>query len=60
MGDVVNFNKVRKARAKVEAEEKARNNRVAFGRTKQEKEAARQEAEKRARELEGKRLDDDE
>jgi hypothetical protein len=59
MADIVNLNKVRKARAKAEAEELARHNRTKFGRTKGEKEAARKEAERRERDMEGKRLDDE-
>lgn len=58
MADIVNLNKARKARAKVEAEETAKANRVRFGRTRQEKEAARQQEEKLSRDLDGKKLDD--
>ncbi len=58
MAEIVNLNKVRKARAKVAAEELAKNNRVQFGRNRQEKEAARREAEQQARDLEGKKLDE--
>ncbi|WP_085375717.1 DUF4169 family protein [Magnetospirillum sp. ME-1] len=58
MAEVVNLNKVRKARAKVEAEETARNNRVRFGRTRQEKEAARRQEEKVSRDLDGKKFDE--
>lgn len=58
MAEIVNLNKARKARAKVEAEETAKANRVRFGRTRQEKEAARQQEEKLSRDLDGKKLDD--
>jgi hypothetical protein len=58
MGEIVNLNKARKARAKVEAEERARDNRVRFGRTRAEKEAARREAERHSNDLDGKKLDD--
>lgn len=58
MADIVNLNKVRKARAKAEAEETARNNRVRFGRTRQEKEEARKEAERQTRDMDGKQLDE--
>jgi hypothetical protein len=58
VADIVNLNKARKARAKAEAEETASANRVRFGRTRQEKEAARQEAERRTRDLEGKKLEE--
>lgn len=37
MGDVVNLNRARKARAKKAATDQAAANRVAFGRTKSEK-----------------------
>lgn len=58
MAEIVNLNKARKARAKAEAEETARNNRVRFGRTRQEKEAARREEERLSRDLDGKKLDE--
>ena len=58
VADVVNLNKARKARAKAEAEETARNNRVRFGRNRQEKEAASRETERQSRDLDGKRLDE--
>ncbi|CUW39748.1 conserved protein of unknown function [Magnetospirillum sp. XM-1] len=58
MAEIVNLNKVRKARAKAEAEETAKANRVRFGRTRQEKEAARQQEEKLSRDLDGKKLDE--
>lgn len=58
MAEIVNLNKVRKARAKVEAEETAKANRVRFGRTRQEKEVARQQEDKLSRELDGKKLDE--
>lgn len=58
MAEIVNLNKVRKARAKVEAEETAKTNRVRFGRTRQEKEAARRQEEKLSRDLDGKKLDE--
>ena len=45
MGDVVNLNKVRKARQKAEAKSAASANRAAHGRSKVERDAA--EAEKR-------------
>ena len=37
MNDVINLNKERKAKAKIEKEKTAENNRRKFGRTKQEK-----------------------
>jgi hypothetical protein len=41
MAEPINFNKARKARAKTDAEAKAAENRVRFGRTKAEKELER-------------------
>jgi hypothetical protein len=41
--DIVNLNKFRKARERAEAEKQAEANRVRFGRTKAEKEAAASE-----------------
>lgn len=58
MGEIVNLNKVRKAKVKAEAEETARNNRVRFGRTKAEKEAARRDADRDRSDLDGKKLDE--
>lgn len=58
MGEIVNLNKVRKARAKAEAEKTAHDNRIRFGRTKAEKEAARREAERDRSDLDGKKLDE--
>ena len=49
-GDIVNLRRVRKARAKTEAEQAAAANRAAFGRSRAEKiasEAARQRADAR-------------
>ncbi len=58
MAEIVNLNKVRKARAKAAADELAKNNRVQFGRTRQEKEAAQREVKQQTRDLEGKKLDE--
>jgi hypothetical protein len=58
MVDIINLNKARKARAKSEAEELAKTNRVKFGRTREEKEAARREAERQSQTLDGKKLDE--
>ncbi|WP_371037675.1 MULTISPECIES: DUF4169 family protein [unclassified Rhodosalinus] len=49
----VNLNRYRKARARTEAKARADENAVKFGRTKAEKEAARAEAERIVRALEG-------
>ncbi len=57
MGEIVNLNRVRKARAKAEAARQAEINRAAFGRTKGEKQADRTAREAEARQLDGKALD---
>ena len=53
MAEPINLNRARKARAKAAAATQAKENRVRFGRTKVEKAAARSEAERAARALEG-------
>jgi hypothetical protein len=48
MAEIINFNKARKKKAKLDAEQRAAENRVRFGRSKAEKQldAARSEAER--------------
>lgn len=58
MGEIVNLNRWRKAKAKEEKARQADINRVAFGRTKAEKEQMRQQAEKDAKELDGKKVEE--
>lgn len=58
MGDVINLNQVRKARAKAEAEKTADSNRVQHGTPKAIKKKSRAEKKKSDQNLEGKRLDD--
>jgi len=58
MAEVVNLNRARKAKARAAAQAMAAANRVAFGRTGAEKRAARAEAERQARALDGAKLDD--
>lgn len=53
MVEPINLNKARKARARVAAKAQAAENRVRFGRTAAEKAAARADAERAARELDG-------
>ncbi|ONF95582.1 DUF4169 family protein [Sphingomonas jeddahensis] len=53
MGEVINLRRARKAKARVEAEHKAAANRVAFGRTRAEREAAAAETERRDKALDG-------
>ncbi|MBP2298668.1 DUF4169 family protein [Azospirillum picis] len=58
MGDVVNLNRFRKSRDRAERTKEADANRVRFGRTKAEKDRDRLEADRRARTLDGQKLDD--
>jgi hypothetical protein len=53
MAEIVNLNRARKAKARSGAEATAAANRIVHGRTKAEKQAARVEAERRARDLDG-------
>ena len=57
MGDVINLNRYRKAKARAEKEQKAEANRVRNGRTRTEKQAVQRELDRQATELDGKRLD---
>lgn len=58
MGDVVNLNRARKARAKDELKTAAAANRAAHGRTRAEREAADRERERAARLLDGHKTED--
>ena len=58
MGDVVNFNKARKAKAKTEARLTADANRAKFGRTKAEKDRDRVEKARADKLLDGARMDE--
>ncbi len=51
MTEIININKKRKARARIEKEARAAENRLKFGRTKQEKLAEKLKAEKLERHL---------
>jgi hypothetical protein len=53
MVEIVNLNRARKAKARSEAEVTAAANRIAHGRTKAEKQAAKADAERRTRDLDG-------
>jgi hypothetical protein len=55
---VINLNKARKARARSEGEAKAAEHRIAFGRTKAEKQASKAERDKAARDLSGHQRED--
>ncbi len=58
MAEIVNLKRFKKAKARVESEKAAEANRVAFGRTRAEKEDAKAAAERAARDLDGKKLDE--
>ena len=53
MAEVISLNRARKAKAAADARAKAAENRVRFGRTKAETAAARREAERASRTLDG-------
>ena len=57
MTEPVNLNRFRKAKHRADAQKQAAENRIAFGRTKAEREAERLKAEKAARDLASKRLE---
>ena len=57
MAEIVNLNRIRKRRRRDSAGKTADENRARFGRTKAERAKDRTEAEKSAKELDGKRLD---
>jgi hypothetical protein len=56
MGEVINLNRFRKARAKAEAEKQAEENRASFGRTKAEKHQEIRERDRSDQDLDGKKL----
>ncbi|MDR3442393.1 MAG: DUF4169 family protein [Legionella sp.] len=60
MADVINLNKKRKAKNRLEKEKKASENRIKFGRTKKEKQLAKQENERIERHLDGHKLENKE
>ena len=57
MVDPINLNRVRKTKAREAARSKATENRVAFGRTKAERDLEKARADKALRELEAKKRD---
>mgnify|MGYP003466133974 CR=1 FL=1 len=59
MGEVVNLNRARKAKAKTEAEKTAANNRVKYGTPKHLRKKGEAERKRTDAEIEGKRLDDE-
>ena len=54
---IINLNQYRKKRRRTEAETQAKENRVRFGRTKEERAADLRERERAKKEIENKRLD---
>ncbi len=58
MAEIINLNRIRKAKARAEVEKRAEANRIAFGRTKAEKDATRRAAQKDALDLDGKKIED--
>ena len=54
---IINLNQYRKKRRRAEAETQAKENRVRFGRSKEERTAELSERERAKREMENKRLD---
>lgn len=59
MGDVVNFNKARKAKARTDAKATAEANRAKFGRTKGEKQRDRIEKDRAGKIVDGAKLEKD-
>lgn len=57
MVDVINLNKKRKTKLRLEKEKKASENRIKFGRTKKEKQIEKQDNERNERHLDGHKLE---
>jgi len=60
MAEIINLRQARKNKARAEKEARAEQNRIAFGRTKAEKEMTKAEREMAQRRLDAHRRDDDE
>ena len=60
MGEIIKFNQKRKEMARAEKEKKASENRVKFGRTKEEKQLEKSKTEKANRHLDGHKRDTEE
>ncbi|WP_088333809.1 DUF4169 family protein [Sphingomonas mucosissima] len=58
MGEVINLRRARKARVRADAQEKAAANRITFGRTKAEREAAAADTARQERLLDGAKRED--
>lgn len=59
MAKIINLNKRRKAKKRVEKEKKAAENRIRYGRTKKEKQMAKNEIERNKRLLDGHKIESD-
>jgi hypothetical protein len=59
MADVINLNQKRKAKARTDKEQRAAENRIKFGRTKEEKKLEAAKAEKQQRHIDGHKLEKD-
>ena len=59
MAEIINLNRMKKARDKADAKSLATQNRAKFGRTKSEKDAERQSAEASKRHIDGHKRDAD-
>ncbi len=57
MGEIINLNRARKGKAKIQARSAAAENRAKFGRTKAEKAAAERERDAVARTIDGAKRD---
>ncbi len=57
MANIINLNKKRKANNRLAKEKKAAENRIKFGRTKKERQIAKQESERDGRHLDGHKLE---
>ncbi|KTD00237.1 DUF4169 family protein [Fluoribacter gormanii] len=60
MVEIINLNKKRKAKIRLEKEKKASENRIKFGRTKKEKQIEKLENERNERHLDGHKLEKEE
>ncbi|OWK29679.1 hypothetical protein SPMU_20990 [Sphingomonas mucosissima] len=58
VGEVINLRRARKARVRADAQEKAAANRITFGRTKAEREAAAADTARQERLLDGAKRED--
>ena len=57
MAEIINLNKVRKMREKAESEDQAKQNRITFGRKKNEKKTDAQNRSKQSKDLDDRKLE---